>query len=34
METALDIYYKNGFYAIEPYYANPHAGVVYLEKIL
>ena len=34
METALNIYYKNGFYEIEPYYNNPNKGTVYLEKIL
>ena len=34
MKTALDIYYKNGFYIIEPYYNNPNNNVVYLEKIL
>ena len=34
METALNIYYKFGFYKIEPYYNNPYEGVVYLEKIL
>jgi ribosomal protein S18 acetylase RimI-like enzyme len=32
MESALGIYYKTGFYKIEPYYNNPHIGVVYLEK--
>ena len=34
METALNIYYKIGFYEIEPYYNNPHEGIVYLEKKL
>jgi ribosomal protein S18 acetylase RimI-like enzyme len=34
MEEALNIYRKNGFYEIEPYYNNPADGVVYLEKIL
>jgi N-acetylglutamate synthase-like GNAT family acetyltransferase len=34
MKNALDIYYKTGFHEIEPYYNNPHAGVVYLEKKL
>ena len=34
MEAALNIYYKNGFYEIEPYYNNPHNNIVYLEKIL
>jgi ribosomal protein S18 acetylase RimI-like enzyme len=34
METALNIYYKNGFYEIKPYYNNPYNGVIYLEKIL
>jgi ribosomal protein S18 acetylase RimI-like enzyme len=34
MKAALNIYYKNGFYKIEPYYNNPYNGVVYLEKIL
>jgi ribosomal protein S18 acetylase RimI-like enzyme len=32
MKSALGIYYKAGFYEIEPYYNNPNAGVVYLEK--
>jgi N-acetylglutamate synthase-like GNAT family acetyltransferase len=34
METALKIYYKYGFYKIEPYVYNPNEGTVYLEKIL
>ena len=34
MEAALSIYYKNGFYRIEPYYNNPIKGTVYLEKML
>ena len=34
MEAALNLYYKNGFYNIVPYYHNPADGVVYLEKIL
>ena len=34
MDTALNIYCKNGFYKIEPYYNNPNEGTVYLEKIL
>jgi ribosomal protein S18 acetylase RimI-like enzyme len=34
MESALKIYYKNGFNKIEPYYNNPGDNVVYLEKIL
>jgi ribosomal protein S18 acetylase RimI-like enzyme len=34
MDAALNLYRKNGFYEIEPYYNNPHYGVVYLEKIL
>ena len=34
MEAALNIYYKIGFYEIEPYYNNPYSDVVYLEKIL
>ena len=34
MKAALDIYYENGFYEIEPYYNNPNSGVVYLEKVL
>jgi len=33
MERALNIYFKFGFYKIEPYYNNPHNDVVYLEKI-
>ena len=34
MEAALNIYYKIGFYEIEPYYNNPHNNIVYLEKKL
>jgi ribosomal protein S18 acetylase RimI-like enzyme len=34
MEAALNIYYRNGFYQIEPYYNNPHDNIVYLEKII
>jgi ribosomal protein S18 acetylase RimI-like enzyme len=34
MESALNIYYKNGFYKIEPYYNNPDKGVIYMEKKL
>jgi N-acetylglutamate synthase-like GNAT family acetyltransferase len=34
MEAALEIYYKNGFKKIDPYYHNPYEGVIYLEKIL
>ena len=34
MEVALKTYSKSGFYKIEPYYNNPHDGVIYLEKIL
>ena len=34
MEAALDIYFKNGFYVIEPYYNNPYNNVIYLEKKL
>jgi ribosomal protein S18 acetylase RimI-like enzyme len=34
MEKALNLYYRNNFYRIEPYYHNPGDGVVYLEKIL
>jgi N-acetylglutamate synthase-like GNAT family acetyltransferase len=34
MQSALNLYYKNGFYEIEPYYDNPIKGVVYLEKQL
>jgi ribosomal protein S18 acetylase RimI-like enzyme len=33
MESALKIYYKNGFNKIEPYYNNPGDNVIYLEKI-
>jgi hypothetical protein len=32
--NTLDLYHKNGFYEIAPYYANPNAGVVCLEKAL
>ena len=34
MEKAINLYYKNGFYEIEPYYNNPNNGVIYLEKKL
>ena len=34
METALNIYYKIGFYEIDPYYNNPYEEIVYLEKKL
>ena len=34
MEAALNLYYKIGFYEIEPYYNNPHNDIVYLEKML
>jgi ribosomal protein S18 acetylase RimI-like enzyme len=34
MEAALNLYRKNGFHEIEPYYNNPHYGIVYLEKVL
>jgi len=34
MDAALNIYYKNGFHRIEPYYNNPNKGTVYLEKTL
>ena len=34
MESALKVYYKNGFNKIEPYYNNPGDNVIYLEKIL
>jgi ribosomal protein S18 acetylase RimI-like enzyme len=34
MEAALEIYYRNGFQKITPYYHNPYEGVVFLEKIL
>ena len=34
MDAALNIYCKNGFYIIEPYYDNPNRGTVYLERIL
>jgi N-acetylglutamate synthase-like GNAT family acetyltransferase len=31
---AMSIYYKIGFYDIEPYYSNPYDNIVYLEKKL
>ncbi|MDR0684007.1 MAG: GNAT family N-acetyltransferase [Spirochaetaceae bacterium] len=34
MESALKIYYKNNFYAIEPYYNNPNNDAVYRENII
>jgi N-acetylglutamate synthase-like GNAT family acetyltransferase len=34
MKSALNLYQKNGFYEIAPYYHNPVKGVVYLEREL
>lgn len=34
MSSALAIYERAGFVTIEPYYFNPHQGVVFLEKII
>jgi len=34
MGKAVIIYESHGFYTISPYYANPHEGVLFLEKAL
>jgi ribosomal protein S18 acetylase RimI-like enzyme len=34
MTVALEIYRRQGFYEINPYYNNPYTGVIYLEKKL
>jgi ribosomal protein S18 acetylase RimI-like enzyme len=34
MESAINLYYKNNFYEIKPYYNNPNKDVLYLEKLL
>jgi len=34
MDAALNIYFRNGFRKIDPYYNNPNKGTVYLEKII
>lgn len=34
MGKAVSIYASHGFYKIEPYYDNPHEGVLFMEKIL
>ena len=34
MEKAVSLYEAHGFYEIPPYYDNPHAGVLYMEKTL
>lgn len=34
MTPAINLYKKNGFYEIPPYYHNPESNAVYFEKIL
>jgi len=34
MGKAVSLYEAHGFYEIQPYYDNPHAGVLYMEKTL
>lgn len=34
MGKAVNLYEGHGFYEIPPYYPNPHAGVLYMEKTL
>ena len=34
MGKAVSLYETHGFYEIPPYYDNPHAGVLYMEKTL
>ena len=34
MGKAVSLYEAHGFYEIPPYYDNPHAGVLYMEKTL
>ena len=34
MGKAVSLYEAHGFYEISPYYSNPHAGVLYMEKTL
>jgi hypothetical protein len=34
MERAVSLYESHGFRAIEPYYDNPHAGVLFMEMVL
>jgi putative acetyltransferase len=34
MGKAVSLYEAHGFYEIPPYYSNPHAGVLYMEKTL
>ena len=34
MGRAVSLYEAHGFYEIPPYYDNPHAGVLYMEKTL
>jgi ribosomal protein S18 acetylase RimI-like enzyme len=34
LEAALKLYLSMGFEPMEPYYANPHEGAVYLRKLL
>jgi len=34
MAKAVSLYESHGFYPIDPYYANPHEGVLFMELIL
>jgi putative acetyltransferase len=34
MGKAVNLYEAHGFYAIPPYYDNPHEGVLFMEKML
>ncbi len=34
MGKAVELYGSNGFFEIEPYYSNPHDGVLFMEKTL
>jgi putative acetyltransferase len=34
MGKAVSLYEAHGFYAIPPYYHNPHNGVLFMEKVL
>ena len=34
MGKAVNLYEAHGFYAIPPYYHNPHEGVLFMEKML
>lgn len=34
MGKAVSLYESHGFHAIEPYYENPHSGVLFMENLL